>query len=162
MQGCQQVQPPSKLNPQGIGEPVIGVRILREAVSCFFPDGNRIGAEIMCRLLQVRMELAGVHVTEPMHGFQLNASYYQFTVSELATALKAIKEELEKLELVEWSQIAWRDPREDVWRASHSQSGRFDVPSDEEFAIERELLAEIIGIWRLKMSRLKCEESIDR
>jgi hypothetical protein len=151
MLDCQQIRPPAKFNPQGIGEFTIGVRILipREAVShAFFPDGNQIGTEIMCRLLQARMEQAGVHVTEPGFGLVLNSSFYMFIVSELAAAQEAIKKEMEKLRLLEWVQIAWRDPREDVWRDWYSKTSRFEVPSDEEFAADRALLDEITAMWR--------------
>jgi hypothetical protein len=66
-----------------------------------------------------------------------------FSVSELAPALESIKGELEKLWLLRPAQIAWHDPREDTWRVWHSQSGRFEFPSDEELRAEKDLLAYI-------------------
>jgi len=86
------------------------------------------------------MELAGVRTAEVSQSFPLNRAAYIFTASELAPAQEAIKAELQKLGLLDWAQIAWRDPREEVWRVWHSKSGRFESPSCEEFAVEGKFL----------------------
>jgi len=91
------------------------------------------------------MELAGVRTTEVSQGFPLNRAAYIFSVSELAPAHEAIKAELQKLGLLDWAQIAWRDPREEVWRVWHSKSGRFESPSCEELAAEGEFLDAVLG-----------------
>jgi len=135
----KQIDPPAKFKPQGIGEPVIGVRILvlRDAgTPYFYPEHNRTGREMLCRLLEARMELSGVRVTEIAQGLELNRAYYIFTVSEITPAQEVVREELAKLGMLDWAQIAWRDPREEIWRVLWSKSGRFDPPSDEELEIE--------------------------
>jgi len=147
MLALKQICPPGQFKPEGIGEPVIGVRILiplDTAAPYFFPEQNRAGAEILCRLLQARMEMAGVCVARVSRGLALNRAYYLFTVSELFLALEAVKEELEEIGLLEWAQVAWHDPREDVWRISHSKSARFEAPSDEELATERQFLDALV------------------
>jgi hypothetical protein len=148
MIASQQIAPPGQFSPQGIGEPVIGVRIMvsPDAVTTpyLYPENNRVGTEMLCRLLEARMELAGVRVTEPSHSLAFNWSAYAFTVSELGAALNAIKEELGKLGLLLQAHIAWRDPREEVWRVWHSKSNWFEMPSDEAFAAETKLRAAVI------------------
>lgn len=98
-------------------------------------------------LLRARLEAAGVQVSEVASAFEFNRSYYEFAVSELALALESIKLELEKLWLLESAQIAWHDPREYVWRVSHSKSGCFEAPSNEEWAEDTELLARLRSIF---------------
>ena len=140
----KQIRPPGQFKPEGIGEPVIGVRILispEPASPVFFPADNRIGTELLCRFLQARLEHAGVHVAELYAGFPFNRSYYEFTVSELALGGKVVKEGLEKLDLLRVSQIVWRDTREGVWRIWHTNTARVEVPSEEELATEREFFA---------------------
>src|ERR1035441_4709837 len=109
MLASKQIDPPARFNRQGIGEPLIGVRIFvsRDALSPFlFPEHNRIGTQILCSLLQARMELAGIRVTEASQGFAFNVAAFMFTVSKLVPAQEAIKAELEKLGLLAWVQIA--------------------------------------------------------
>ena len=161
MLASKQIDPPAQFTPEGIGEPVIGVRIfvLRDALSPYlFPEHNRIGTEILCSLLQARMELAGVRVTETAYGFPFNEAVFMFTVSKLVPALKAVKAELEKLGLQTYAQIAWSDPREEVWRVWHSKSGRYDLPSDEEFASNGKILDAFINAAK-KLPVLKDEPS---
>jgi hypothetical protein len=144
----ENIRPPGQFKPDGIGEPVIGVRILvlPDALTPIsYPECNRTGTEMLSRLLQARMELAGVRVTQPFRGLPFNRAFYMFTVSELTPAQESIKEVLKELGLLDWGQIAWHDPREDVWRVSHSKSGRFEMPSAEELAGEREMFARIIS-----------------
>jgi hypothetical protein len=144
----KQIRAPSQFKPDGIGEPLIGVRILvlPDALTPItYPECNRTGTEMLSRLLQARMELAGVRATKPLRGLPLNRAFYMFTVSDLPTAQESIKEVLKELGLLGWAQIAWHDPREEVWRVWHSKSGRFDSPSAEEFAGEKELFARIIS-----------------
>lgn len=143
----KQTDPPAHFKPGSLGEPVVGVRIVipNHALSAYlFAAQNRIGREILGRLLLARMELAGVMVTEFHGGFELNRAFYLITVSELAPALRAVKEELEKMGLAEFLQLAWRDPREEIWRVFFSRSGRFDSPSDEELSTEKDLTAEAL------------------
>lgn len=142
MIALKQIDPPALFKPEGIGEPVIGVRIMVSAdvlSPCFFPAHNRIGGDLLLRLLKARIELAGVKVTEFCHGFELNRSAFMFTVSsasELAAAQQAVKDELEILGLLEFAQIAWYDTRELIWRVFRSATGRFDWVSEEELAVE--------------------------
>jgi hypothetical protein len=141
-----QIPPGSQFVPQGIGEPLIAVRILIEdgvETLIFSGEQNRVGTEILCRLLQARMELAGLRVTAIYRGLPLNRAAFMFSVSELAPALECIKGELEKLRLLGSAQIAWHDPREDTWRVWHSQSGRFEFPADEELHAEQDFLAHV-------------------
>jgi hypothetical protein len=142
------IRPPSQFKPKGIGEPVVGVRILvlPDAITpIIYPECNRTGTEMLCSLLHARMELAGVHVTGLSRGLPFNRSFYLFTVSALTPAQESIKEELEKLGLLEWAQVAWHDPREEAWRVWYSKSGRFESPSEEELAEEKELFARILS-----------------
>jgi len=144
----KQLEPPVQFRPEGIGEPLIGVRIIimpEGFAPIFTPAHNRVGTKLLCRLLQARMELAGVHVTYGSCGFPLNRAYLMFGVSELAPAQQAVKEELEKLGLLEEAQIAWRDPREEIWRVLHSKSAHFESPSDEELADERQLSERLLN-----------------
>src|ERR1035441_9385958 len=101
----EQIRPPSQFKPEGIGEPVIGVRILvlPDALTpIIYPECNRTGTEMLCRLLQARMELAGVRVGETSRGLSLNRAYFVFAVSELTPAQESIKEVLEELGLLDW------------------------------------------------------------
>jgi hypothetical protein len=154
---CKQIEPPVQFKPEGIGEPIIGVRILvlpDPLNPIRLPKQNRIGTKILCRLLQARLELAGVMATGISYGLELNQAFCIFTVSELGPAQEAMKAELEELGLLPSAQIAWFDPREQAWRVLYSQSGRFDSPSDEEFAAERGFFAEIIAaIEKLQQSK---------
>lgn len=129
-----QIRPPRQFNPQGIEEPVIGVRlcVVPNAVTVYLhPPANHFGTVLLCRLLQARLELAGVRVASATGTLELNWSYYLFAVSELVPALEAIKAELEKLGLLPAAQIAWHDPREAVFRLWYPQAGRFDRPAGE-------------------------------
>ena len=144
----KQIDPPVQFRSEGIGEPVIGVRILIApggTTPIVNPEHNRVGTQLLCRLLQARMELAGVHVTCASGAFPLNRAYIRFGVSELAPAQQAVKEELEKVQLLDSAQIAWHDPREVVWRVWYSKSARFESASDEELADERQLLEKILS-----------------
>jgi hypothetical protein len=146
MPTVKEIDPPSQCKPNGIGEPLIGVRILVEPgldTLLFSGESNRVGTEILCRLLQARMELAGMRVKWVSRGLPLNRASFMFSVSELAPALESIKVELEKLWLLRSAQIAWHDPREDTWRVWFSPSGRFELPSDEELDAEQDFLAHI-------------------
>ena len=148
MLAIKQIAPPCQFNPQGIGQPVIGVRIVivpDVVAPLFTPERNRVGTEILWRLLKSRMEQAGVRVTEVYRGFPLNQSFYMFSVSELTPALESIKEDLEKLGLLEWAHIVWLDPREDVWRIWYSKAAWFEPPSDEELAAEGQLFDSILS-----------------
>jgi|ERR1039458_825030 hypothetical protein len=157
MAALKQITPPGQFKPEGIGEPVIGVRIFvptKEPLPCYYPRDNRIATKLLCGLLEARMELAGVHVTESSEGLEFNWSFYMFTVSELEPGLKAIKDELAKLGLLGLAQIGWYDPREDIFRSWHSKSGRFDAPSDPEFEINKRHLAALCNLAK----KLKQEE----
>ena len=161
MTASKQIDPPAQFKPQGIGELVIGVRIFvrRDALSpYFFPEHNRIGTEMLCSLLQARIELAGVRVTQSAQGFPFNGAACTFTVSKLVPALEAVKAEMEKLILLTEAQVAWLDPREDVWRVWHSKSGRYDPPSDEEFASNGKILDALTNAAK-KLPVLKDEPS---
>jgi hypothetical protein len=132
MIASQQIAPPGQLNPDGIDEVFIGVRILLlpDALDAYvFPENNRIGTLLLCRLLEARMELAEVRVIQSSGSLEFNWSYYLFSVSKRLPAMEAVKEELEKLGLLAGAQIAWRDPREEIFRVWYSKSGRFDVPT---------------------------------
>jgi hypothetical protein len=149
MLALKQIDPPAQFRPGGIGELVVGVRILipsHQLNQYNYPDGNRAGTELLCRLLQARIELAGVRVTEPLGALVFNRSFYLLTVSELEPALKAIKEELEKLGILSWVQIGWYDPREQVFRVWCSKSGRFDVPSDAETGAEKNVVDALLDL----------------
>ena len=144
MPTVEEIDPPVQFKPAGIGEPVIGVRILVKPgldTLLFSGEQNRVGTEILCRLLQARMELAGIRVTGIGRGLPLNRASFMFSVSKLVPALESIKGELEKLWLLRAAQIAWHDPRENTWRTWFPQSGRFEWPSDAEFEAETDLLA---------------------
>jgi hypothetical protein len=148
MLAIKQTDPPVQFKPEGIGDPLIGVRILIKpggAAPILTPEHNRVGTKLLGRLLQACMELAGVHVTNGLCGFPLNRAFLTFAVSELAPAQHAVKEELEKLGLLEEAQIAWRDPREEIWRVLYSKSAHFDSPSDEELADERQLFERLLN-----------------
>jgi hypothetical protein len=139
-----EIRPPSQFNPQGIDEPVIGVRLylLPDVITPYLsPKDNRFGTILLCRLLQARMELAGVRVAKATGTLEFNLSYYLFAVSEIQPALVAVKAELEKLSLLPVAQIAWHDPREGVFRVWHSKSGRFDEPPSELEDAETRFLA---------------------
>src|ERR1035441_5173985 len=124
MIASKQIDPPAQFKPQGIGELVIGVRIFvrRDALSpYFFPEHNRIGTEMLCSLLQARIELAGVRVTESAEGFPFNGAAFTFTVSKLVPPLEGVKAGLKKPILLTEAQFPCPNPREDVWRVWHSK-----------------------------------------
>src|ERR1035438_6188877 len=103
----KQIRAPSQFKPDGIGEPLIGVRILvfPDALTpIIYPECNRTGTEMLCRLLQARMELAGVRVTKPCRGLPFNRAFYMFRVSNLTPAQESVKEVLKELGLLDWGQ----------------------------------------------------------
>jgi len=161
MLAFKQINPPGQFKPDGIGEPVVGVRVFarRDALGyAVYQKHDRAGTNVLCSLLQARMELAGVRVTEISEGFPLNDAAFIFTVSELVPAQEAVKQELEKLGLLGWAQIGWHDPREGVWRLWHPKAGRFDSPSPEELSIEGKIFAALISFAE-KLPVLKDEPS---
>jgi hypothetical protein len=157
MPTLKQLDPPAQFKADEIGEPVIGVRILVKPgldtlILC--GDRNRVGTEILCSLLQARMELAGIRVTGADRGFPLNRAAFRFGVSKLVPALECIKSELEKQWLLSAAQIAWHDPRESTWRMWFPQSGRFELAAEDELAAERDFLASIASAMeKLQQSR---------
>ena len=147
MFSLKHMEPPAQFSPQGIGEYVIGVRLLvltEPGTQLLLPESNRTGTNILGRLLQARMEAAGVCVIKSLWSFDLNRSFYWFRVSEIAAAQETVKKELAELRLLQWVQIAWYDPREGVWRACHSKTGRFEVPTEEELAADMEFISSVI------------------
>ena len=144
----KQIEPPAQFRPEGIGEPTLGVRMSIApggAALILTPEHNRVGTQVLSRLLQAALKLAGVHVSQASSAFPLNRAFVWLVVSEISPAQQAVKEELEKLQLLEYAQIAWRDPREQIWRLCYSKSCRFDAPADEEYADERQLFEKILN-----------------
>jgi hypothetical protein len=107
------------------------------------PPYNRIGTQILARLLQAKMDAAGAEVRKAQGAFELNRSYYTFTVGNLHPALAAIKAELKELNLLEGSQIAWGDSREAAMRLVHSKTAEFQFPSEAEMEMEGKVMARL-------------------
>ena len=159
----KQINPPAQFKPDGIGEPVIGVRILIQSeleVLSYYPAQNRIGTDMLCSLLVSRMEQAGVRVGEVLRGLEFNQSFYTFEVSEITPAQESIKDELGKLVLLDSAQIAWYDSRECVWRVFHSKSGWFEAPSGRELDDYAKFLAELRSV--LKRGQRSKDEPADQ
>ena len=134
-------------------DPVISVRIAipdNAILATLFPADNRWASRLLCRLLRNAIEANGLTVKSSDYGFQLNRSFYLFTVAErpAGRALAAVQEELAATGLLAWAQIAWRDQEELVWRLYHPKSGIFDNPSPEEFDAEKRLVAEMQEVIR--------------
>ena len=109
-----------------------------------FPANNRWATGLLCRLLRIRIEAAGVTVKSADFAFQLNNSFFLFTVEKrpAGPALAAVQEELAAVGLKAWAQIAWHDVNELVWRIYYPDSGIFLLPSPEEFEAESRLVSE--------------------
>jgi hypothetical protein len=97
---------------------------------------------LLCRLLRNSIVGAGLTVKSSGPAFQLNRSFYLFTVAErpAGRALAAVQEELAATGLLAWSQIAWHDQDELIWRLYHPKSGNFDKPSQEELEGEARII----------------------
>jgi hypothetical protein len=140
----KETQPPTSSNPSGVDELVVMVRIRihTDPISwVFYPALNLIGAELLSRLLQAKMDAAGARVTKPSRSLEFNHSVYIYTVSELRPALAAVQSELMELNLLESAQVAWNDPREGVYRLVHPKSGEFQMPSEAERKAEADFMA---------------------
>jgi len=130
-------------------DPIIAVRLAipeHVLLALLFPADNRWATLLLRRLLRNRIETAGLTVKSSDSGFQLNRSFYLFTVVErpAGRALAAVQEELAATGLLAWAQIAWRDQDELVWRLSHPKAGIFDRPSQEEFDADIRLASETL------------------
>ena len=134
-------------------DPVISVRLaipVNAIMAPLFPADNRWASRLLCRLLRNAIEASGLTVKSSDHAFQLNRSFYLFTVVErpAGRALAAVQEELAATGLIAWAQIAWRDQEELVWRMYCPKAGIFDNPSQEEFDAESRLAAEMQEVIR--------------
>jgi hypothetical protein len=118
------------------------------------PPYNRIGTHLLARLLQAKMDATGAEVRKASRAFEFNRSYYTFIVGNLHPALVAIKAELNELDLLEGSQIAWCDPRENVIRLVHSKTTEFQFPSAAEMEMEGKVMARLTELLN-KASRQK-------
>jgi hypothetical protein len=146
MNNLSETRPPGARNPSGVEELNVWVRLsIPSDPFCrvAFPPMNRIGTQLLSRLLQARMEAAGLLVTRPSLGMEFNSAVCAFTVSELQAALSAIKTELGGLGLLDWAQIAWDDPREGVFRIFHPESGTLVLPSEAERQSEADFIAKV-------------------
>jgi hypothetical protein len=138
----------------GIDEAVILVRIIvvQDALTpLFYPPGNRSGSSLLCSLLRSKVEAAGVSVLHAGPIFDLNRSFYLFTLElpeSIGPALAAIKKEITAQHLQDYAQIAWNDPREGVRRLYHPQTGEFLLPSAEEREAEQELYRSVFEALR--------------
>lgn len=145
---CEQIVLRIESKPEAAGKSVIMVRVLvspNAATPYFLPEHNRSGTNLLRDLLQARMELAGVRVSDVFGMLQLNRSYYNFTVSDLGPAEIAVKEELNKHGLLSWAQIISRGPGDPSFRVLHSKTGHFELPSREEAAADLDLLKQFEG-----------------
>ena len=151
------LKPPGFINPTGLDELVIVIRILIEEetleLADLFPARNRIGTEMLSRLLGARIEAAGVRVTHSVYLFEFNRSFYTFNVSELPGALAAVKAELGQLRLLEVAQVAWNDPREGVLRMEHPKASEFLWPQQREREAEFESITALVEAVHKSLNR---------
>ena len=129
-------------------DPAIAVRLAipnDPLLAPLFPSDNRWASLLLCRLLRKSIEAAGLTVKSSGPLFPLNRSFYCFTVAErpVGRALAAVQEELAATALLAWSQIAWHDQNELIWRLYHPKSGKFENPSQEECEGELRLASEM-------------------
>jgi hypothetical protein len=126
-------------------DPIIGVRVLfadvgLEVAKCFFPEQNRIGTDLLRRLLVARLEEDGIHVVEATSHLPFNRSSYLFVLDSHALtgrAMGVIHEELDAIGVGIVSQIGWWDSREQIWRLTYPKKvARLAGPSPEEVASE--------------------------
>lgn len=126
---------------------VIGVRLMvpdEPLLAPLLPDSNRWTSWLLCRLMRNRIEAADVTVQSVVYGFQLNRSSYRFIMAQRSPgrALAAVREELAAVGLLAWAQIAWLDRDELIWRLYYPESGRFWLPSQQEFDAEARIINE--------------------
>jgi hypothetical protein len=156
MLALKEIGPPARSKSEDNGEQLLGVRIMifPDAINCdLFPDKNRIGTAMLGRLLRSRIELAGPRVSQMGSVLEFNRSYYVLAVSAIETALRATKEELQELGLLNYAQIAWLDSREGFFRLWHPKTGRFDKPSDQTLDSDRAMLdALTAALWAGRQS----------
>jgi hypothetical protein len=118
-------------------DPVVAVRLVIAdliPILLWYPENNRGGTHLLCRLLEARVESTPAGVRSAVATLPFNCSFYLFTLnaSPVGPALEAIRDELCALNLLPFSQIAWHDPREGIFRMFHPAEGDFLVPSEEE------------------------------
>jgi hypothetical protein len=148
MNTIKAANPQEPVAEQGREYPAIAVRILiaEDAMTAsLFPARNRWATRFLSRLLGNCIERAGIALRSADYAFAFNRSFYLFTlyVRPAGPALKAVFEELGVNGVAEFSQIAWRDYDELVWRLYRPTSGAFTAPSKDDFvgdaaAIEKE------------------------
>lgn len=136
-------------------DPVIAVRLLIPTSSLgrfWYPENNRIATDLLCRLLVARIAATQCGVRSALPSLQLNRACFLFALNSrpIGLALEAIREELSSLQILIFSQIAWHDPDEGIWRMFYPIAGIFPMPSKEEFAAESWLQTVLAEVCRLE------------
>ena len=128
--------------------PLIGVRLLlpEEPAALFgYPAFTHGVMQIMCHLLQARIEAAGcpVAVANSCLPFYRSLYIFELGAKKRCIALKAVSAELADLKLLEWAQVAWDDVREGIWRLHYPKIGEFSMPSEAELATAQAQVAAV-------------------
>ena len=140
---------PPEQDPQAPGNPTIGVRVLMPeklaALTCW-PGTTHGAAELLCRLLKARIEAAGCPVLAASRSLPFHRSLHLFDLgsADRCAAMEAVAAELLDLRLTEWTQVAWHDEREIIWRLHYPETGRFNMPSEEERAADQARVTELM------------------
>jgi len=132
------------------GEAILAVRMhLRPSplTAQVFPEGNRIGTRMLCRLLLKRMEADCIRVIQCGASMPLNRASSLFVIAnrqQLNQALEVTESELAELQILYYAQIAWYDFREGVYRVHKPvSSAPFEAQTEAENQSEAELLREL-------------------
>lgn len=137
MNALLQAPPANPLVEFSSDDPVVAVRILLPEwplLAFLYPGENRVATELLKATLQDRINATAAGVRSALAMFPFNRSFYVFTLSSrpAGPALRAIHDEMSKLGLLSFTQIAWHDPREGVFRTVHPKGSTIVIPPDGE------------------------------
>jgi len=115
------------------------------ALTCY-PGTTHGAAQLLCRLLKARIEAAGCPVMAAYPTLPFHRSFHLFDLgsADRRAAMEAVVTELLDLGLAEWTQVAWHDEREIIWRLHYPKTGRFNEPSEEERAADQARVTELM------------------
>lgn len=107
----------------------LALAIPQGAPPSFWPPSNIIGARLLCRLLHLALERAGLQPVEVVGGVELNAARLLLSVPQWRTALSVLRQELDQLVLTPFAGLARWDLEEGIWRWLHTGPANLPDPN---------------------------------
>jgi hypothetical protein len=161
MNALLQAPPANPLLEFSSDDPVVAVRILLPEwpwTALVYPGENRVATKLLKATLQDRINATGAGVRSALAVLPFNRSFYISTLSSRAAgpALQAIHDEMSTLGLLSFTQIAWHDPREGVFRTVHPVGSTIAIPTEGEREAESRLTRELLrAVLRVSASEQK-------